>query len=226
MTYQGSLGRGISSMYRISSSSASLKLRRLLKAFFCPAVSGSPCSSQTTASQVRNWPSSTPETKFSTASCRFQISSRGPSSRKSWVGMSGSNSQRIGAGFWAAVCFFRDMLSPSSITALLLHAAVLELLPTTARTRIVPSDLLLGFGLARQHQPRRRRDRWPGPGHVSSLLAGQLFQGEQPQPLGGRPQVPSPASSIVPSRPSQWQATLILAASPFLLSTASPASPK
>ena len=39
------------------------------------------------------------------------------------------------------------------MTALLLHAAVLELLPATARTRIVPSDLLLGFGLARQHQP-------------------------------------------------------------------------
>jgi hypothetical protein len=73
--------------------------------------------------------------------------------------MSGSNSQRIGAGFWAAVFFFRDMLSPFSITALLLHAAVLELLPATARTRIVPSDLLPGFGLARQHQPRRRRDR-------------------------------------------------------------------
>ena len=66
---------------------------------------------------------------------------------------------------------------------------------------------LLGFGLARQHQPRRRRDRWPGPGHVSGLPAGQLFQGEQPQPLGGRPQVPSPAFSVVTSRPSQWQAT-------------------
>ena len=85
---------------------------------------------------------------------------------------------------------------------------------------------LLGFGLARQHQPRRRRDRCPGPAHVSGLLAGQLFQGEQPQPFGGRAQVPSPASSIVPSRPSQWQATLILTGSPFLLSTALPASPK
>ncbi len=53
------------------------------------------------------------------------------------MGMSGSNSQRIGAGFWAAVFFFRDMLSPSSITALLLHSAVLELLPATARTSVI-----------------------------------------------------------------------------------------
>ena len=59
----------------------------------------------------------------------------------------GSKSQRIGAGFWAAVFFFRDMLSPFSITVLLLHAAVLELLPATARTRIVRPTFCLASGL-------------------------------------------------------------------------------
>src|SRR5262249_38270172 len=44
--------------------------------------------------------------KFSTASCKCQASSSGPSSRKSWVGIPGSNSQRIWAGFWPAGVFF------------------------------------------------------------------------------------------------------------------------
>ena len=42
----------------------------------------------------------------------------------------------------------------------------------------------LPFGLAGQSQARHRRQAGLGLGHVSRLLAGQLFEGEQQQTRG------------------------------------------
>src|ERR1019366_1437838 len=76
--------------------------------FFCLAVRGRSCSSHITASQVRKVPSFIMDTKLSTASCKSHNSSRLRPSKKSSVGMSESNSHRIGPGLLAA-CFFLDM---------------------------------------------------------------------------------------------------------------------
>ncbi len=58
------------------------------------------------AQRSRRRPSSSQETKFSPASCKCQVPSRLPPSKKSSVGMLRSNSQCIAAAFGAAECFF------------------------------------------------------------------------------------------------------------------------
>src|SRR5271165_6588555 len=69
-------------------------------------------------------------------------------------------------------------------SALAPTAAQLELLAATAGAWIVPPDPPLLFGLAGQCHLRHLRQAGLGPGHVSRLLAGQLFEGEQQHTCG------------------------------------------
>src|SRR5579864_1534836 len=75
----------------------------------------------------------------------------------------------------------RSNLAGSKLTP---TAALLELPPASAWARIVPPDFQLPLRLVGQSQARYRRRARPRPGHVSHLVAGQLFEREQQHTLG------------------------------------------